>query len=63
MSYELTRINKLVESKSVNLGEIGIVTCTKRATENAPRKFSVRQSKILKNRGNYTLKQLREILD
>lgn len=55
--YMISRINKLTIGQSAKL-DIGYVTCTHYATK-APRKFSVRNSTKLVNRGNYTFRQLR----
>jgi hypothetical protein len=57
--YMISRINKLTIGQSAKL-DIGYVTCTStRYMTKAPRKFSVRHSTKLVNRGNYTFRQLR----
>ena len=63
----LKNINGLSEGQKAYCGPYGTVTCTKRASEwspnaKVPRKFSVSGSSKLTNRGNYTMKQLREAI-
>lgn len=62
----LDNINGLSLGDRAHCGPYGIVTCTHaaegRGRGKAPRKFSVSRSKKLQNRGNWTMRQLREAI-
>ena len=61
----LRNVNGLSVGQKAYCGPYGTITCTHAASEwkpNAlvPRKFSVKGSTKLQNRGNWTMKQLRK---